>query len=108
MSENPEVWPPAPKAAGAQTPAKETKTCPTCHRKLLTQTSILCNWCGAKIDDPEYLARAAEGRQALDQQEREQIEAVVQEETKFGVFGRLKRRAQNKPSIKSLMDGKNP
>jgi ribosomal protein L37AE/L43A len=98
MSENPEV----------KAPATELKTCPTCHRKLLTQTSILCNWCGAKIDDPNYLARAAEGRQALDQQEREQIEAVVKEETKFGVFGRLKHRAKNKPNIKSLLDGKNP
>jgi len=81
----------------ANAPAAEAKVCPSCHRKLLTQTSILCNWCGAKIDDPEYLARAAESRQALDQQERAQIEATVQEEARYGVFGRLKRRGSTNP-----------
>lgn len=98
MDEGSETWPPTPTAQNAQTPVEtETKVCPACKRKLLTQTSVLCNWCGAKIDDPEYLARAAQGRQALDQQERAQIEAAVQEEARYGVFGRLKHRAKTNP-----------
>lgn len=86
MSEQPDAIPP-------QSPEERT-TCPACGHKLLTKTSVLCNWCGAKIDDPEYLARAAESRQAMDQQERAQLEAVVQEESRYGIFGRLKRRAK--------------
>ena len=97
MSEHTETRPPASQGQGTQAPETERKTCPACGRKLLTQTSVLCNWCGAKIDDPEYLARAAEGRQALDQQERAQLESIVQEEARFGVFGRLKHRAKTKP-----------
>ena len=81
----------------ARPQAAEIKTCPSCRRRLLTHSSILCNWCGAKIDDPDYLARAAESRQALDRQEREQVEAVVQEESRYGIFGRLKRRAKTNP-----------
>jgi hypothetical protein len=94
MNDAPETWPPAPRPAGA---AGEAKSCPACKRKLLTQTSILCNWCGAKIDDPEYLARAAAQRQALDEQERAQVEAVAQEEARYGVFGRLKHLGKTKP-----------
>ncbi len=75
-------------------PVTDTLICPQCHRKLLTQASVLCNWCGAKIDDPEYQAKAAETRQALDQQEKAQIEAMIQEEARFGILGRLKRRAK--------------
>ncbi len=75
----------------------EAKVCPSCQRKLLTQTSILCNWCGAKIDDEEFLARAAAQRQAADEQDRAQIEAVAQEEARYGVFGRLKHLGKTKP-----------
>jgi predicted amidophosphoribosyltransferase len=83
--------PPSPVSSG------EAKVCPSCKRKLLTQTSILCNWCGAKIDDEEFLARAAAQRQALDEQDRAQIETVAQEEARYGVFGRLKRQGKTKP-----------
>ena len=50
--------------------AAGTVVCPTCKRKLLTQTSPLCNWCGAQIDNPEYQAKAAQSRLERDQQER--------------------------------------
>jgi predicted amidophosphoribosyltransferase len=85
----------APEGKPAKKP--EAKTCPVCHRKLLTQTSILCNWCGAKIDDPDFLARAAAERLARDEQERTQVEAIAQEEARYGVFGRLKRRGKPLP-----------
>ena len=75
----------------------DEKVCPSCKRKLLTQTSVLCNWCGAKIEDPEFLARAAESRQAMDEQERTQLETIIQEQARFGVFGRLKHRAKTNP-----------
>ena len=72
----------------------EIKICPSCHRKLLTQTSILCNWCGEKIDDPDFLERAAAERTARDEQERHRVESVAQEEAQYGIFGRLKRMAK--------------
>jgi len=66
MSDIDGVWPPKPdKTAGP-----EAKRCTNCNRPLLTKTSALCNWCGARIDDPEV--------------------------ARYGVFGRLKRRAKNK------------
>ncbi|BDI31909.1 hypothetical protein CCAX7_39600 [Capsulimonas corticalis] len=68
--------------------------CPTCNRKLLTQTSALCNWCGAKISDPNYQERAAQTRLAADATERARIAAIIQEEGRYGVLGRLKRRAK--------------
>lgn len=82
----------------SQPTPQEPKVCPSCKRKLLTQTSVLCNWCGAKIDDDEYLVRAAQQRLAQDEQERLQVEAVAQEEARYGVFGRLKRLGKNKPT----------
>lgn len=97
--ETPEVWPPAPKP-----PAGTAKTCPACARKLLTQTSMLCNWCGAKIDDPDYLARAAEARHEMDAAERAQVDALTKEEAKFGVLGRLRRRAKTNSGPKSGND----
>lgn len=99
MSETPEVWPPAPGPQHAPPPADGAPrtTCPVCNRKLLTQTSALCNWCGAKIDDLEYQAQAAETRHARDEAERAQVESVVQEEARYGVFGRLRRRAKAPP-----------
>lgn len=95
MSENPE-------AQNAQPSEAVVAVCPACRRKLLTQTSTLCNWCGAKIDNPDYQARAAQSRQERDQQERAALEAVIQEEAQHGILGRLKRLGkQNKGGTKS-------
>ena len=91
MDENPTIWPPAPAAPQAQAIQTEVAVCPTCKRKLLTQTSALCNWCGAKIDNTEYQERAALSRQERDQQERAALEATIQEEAQHGILGRLKR-----------------
>jgi ribosomal protein L37AE/L43A len=77
--------------------ATEVVYCPNCGRKLLTQTSILCNWCGAKIDDPAYLERAAETRHQHDESERAAVETLIHEEARYGVLGRLKRRAKLQP-----------
>ncbi len=65
--------------------------CPACKRRLLTQSSALCNWCGAKIDNPDYQARAAQTRAERDAEERAALEAQVQEEAQHGILGRLKR-----------------
>ena len=76
--------------------------CPTCKRKLLTKTSALCNWCGAKISDPSYQEQAAQTRLAADAEERARIAAIIKEEGRYGVLGRLKRRAKDssgKPSL---------
>src|SRR5689334_18679580 len=103
MSSDSQTWPPAPgphhAAQAADTSADEElrTNCPACGRKLLTQTSALCNWCGAKIDDPEYQARAAQTRHERDAAERQQVESVAQEEARYGVFGRLRRRAKQNP-----------
>ena len=88
-----ETWPPAP---GPQnnpqlSGAADIVVCPTCKRKLLTQTSPLCNWCGAQIDNPEYQERAAQSRLERDRQERAELETVIQEEAQHGILGRLKR-----------------
>ena len=91
MDENPTIWPPAPAAPQAQPAQAEIAACPACKRRLLTQTSALCNWCGAKIDNPEYQERAALGRQERDQQERAALEVTIQEEAQHGILGRLKR-----------------
>ncbi len=77
--------------------------CPACSRKLLTQASALCNWCGAKINDPQYQERAARSRQTLDRTELTQLETLVQEETRYGVFGRLKRRAKQNPGSRNTL-----
>ncbi len=69
----------------------EIAVCPACKRRLLTQTSALCNWCGAKIDNPDYQARAAQTRAERDASERAALEAQVQEEAQHGILGRLKR-----------------
>ena len=100
----PETWPPAP---GPQNTEKtetaiEIVTCPECKRRLLTKTSMLCNWCGAKINDQEYQARAALNRLERDQQERTDLEVVIQEEAELGVLGRLRRLGkQNKANGRS-------
>ncbi len=90
----PKIWPPPPgpqNAAATEKPAETAVVCPECNRRLLTQTSALCNWCGAKIDDPEYQVRAARSRQERDQQERTELESVIQEEAQHGILGRLRR-----------------
>ena len=88
-----EVALPSPEARSSTQPSEmaEATVCPTCKRKLLTQTSPLCNWCGAQIDNPEYQARAAQSRLERDQQERAELEMVIQEEAQHGILGRLKR-----------------
>ncbi len=97
MEDNAEVWPPAPGPQNTPAAAEEGKEngdiaiCPTCKRRLLTHTSALCNWCGAKIDNPEYQTKAAQNRLERDRQERAELEAVIQEETRHGILGRLKR-----------------
>lgn len=86
---------PAPAPASAQPAASaEVASCPACGRKLLTRASALCNWCGERIENPDYQAQAEAQRHALDQAERTQVDSIAQEEAKFGVFGRLKRRAK--------------
>ena len=87
----PETDTPASPPPGAAT---EITHCPDCGRKLLTRASALCSWCGAKIEDPSYQARAEAERQTQDAAERAQVETVAQEEARYGVYGRLKRRAK--------------
>ena len=95
MTEPDKIWPPAP-SVGAKIAEGAAKFCPNCGRKLLTQTSALCNWCGEKINDPDYQQQAAANRMERDQAERVAVEAVMQEEAEFGVLGRLRRRAKQK------------
>ncbi len=91
----PSIAPAAPTLASAQPAASaEVASCPACGRKLLTRASALCNWCGERIENPDYQAQAEAQRHALDQAERTQVDSIAQEEAKFGVFGRLKRRAK--------------
>jgi len=94
MTESEKNWPPAPSAVKAT----DAKFCPHCGRKLLTQTSALCNWCGVKIDDPEYQEKAAQNRLERDQADRAAVEAALQEEAEYGTLGRLKRQAKTKPA----------
>ena len=92
-----EQWPPAPIAARAAKPEKvkpEVPVCPACGRKLLSVISILCNWCGAPIEDEEYQARAAQERAALDAAEKERLEKEIRENAALGVRGRLKKVAK--------------
>ena len=77
--------------AGANEAKPDIAVCPACKRRLLTQTSALCNWCGAKIDNDEYQARAAQTRLERDTQERAELESLIQEEAQHGILGRLKR-----------------
>ena len=93
MAESNEVWPPKPN----KTPKEGVKKCPHCERALLTHSSPLCNWCGAVIDDPEYQAAAAEARQQRDAADKAVLEGIIQEEARYGVLGRLRRRAKSNP-----------
>lgn len=40
-------------------------TCPYCHRRLLTQASACCNWCGKEIPDAAYQQEAGAKREAF-------------------------------------------
>ena len=40
-------------------------TCPFCHRRLLSQASSCCNWCGHEIPDANYQQRAEAKREAF-------------------------------------------
>lgn len=39
--------------------------CPHCRRRLLSQASPTCNWCGREIEDTAYQQRAAVAREAF-------------------------------------------
>ena len=84
----------APETAPAQEPRPPLTHCPHCGRKLLTSMSILCNWCGEKIDVEEYQERAAQERAARDEHEREAVEREMEETRRRGVLGRLKKTGQ--------------
>ena len=88
------VWPPQPDPyrASPAAPTAEVTSCPHCNRKLLSKRSILCNWCGKRIDDAEYLERAAQERALEDARLRDQVEKELQETAKMGIIGRLTRR----------------
>jgi hypothetical protein len=94
-----EVWPPPPASQNPvpEAPKADVTHCPACARKLLTQTSAVCNWCGAVINDPKYQAYAAEIRHVRDKTAREQIDSIAEEEARYGVLGRLKKRAKQHP-----------
>lgn len=88
-------WPPVP-LPFAKKPAEKSdpSTCPSCGRKLLTLASVLCNWCGAVIENEEYQQKAAEARAAQDAAERERLDAEISETARHGVLGRLKQRGK--------------
>ncbi len=91
-------WPPAVKTeivAEVVDDGEEVLThCPHCHHKLLTHRSVLCNWCGQPIKDEKYLAKAAAERAALDEAARRKIQIEAEETAKFGIVGRLRRKAK--------------
>jgi hypothetical protein len=90
MSETTQATP-EPNESQLNAAESDIAACPTCKRRLLTKTSALCNWCGAKIDNDEYQARAAQTRLERDTQERAGLESLIQEEAQHGILGRLKR-----------------
>lgn len=82
----------APSIASSETAAAlAANVCPTCKRKLLSTLSVICSWCGAAIDNAEYLERAAKERARRDEAERLRLEAEMEETAKHGVIGRLKK-----------------
>jgi ribosomal protein L37AE/L43A len=97
MAEEDSLWPPAPSDFPRKTDAAQASdkpACPACGRKLLTLTSVLCNWCGAVIENDEYQQRAAETRAAQDAAERERLETEISETARMGVLGRLKQKGK--------------
>ena len=104
MADEEAVWPPPPKelpSKAANPPPPGAIVCPSCGRRLLTQASVLCNWCGAVIDNEEYQQKAAEARLAQDSLLRDRLELEISETAKHGVLGRLK---QKKKELKSNHD----
>lgn len=67
-------------------------SCPACQRKLLTRTSALCNWCGAKINNEDYQEQAARTRQEMDDAIRQAAAERAQDAPNRTVLGRLKKR----------------
>ena len=106
MSDADKVWPPPPSRGGPEGNSNnnDAKVCPSCKRKLLTQTSALCNWCGAKIDDPEYQMTAAQIRQSQDQTQRVRVEESQREKPKYGLFGRFVNKQPPKPKGRSGLE----
>jgi uncharacterized Zn finger protein (UPF0148 family) len=88
-----EIWPPAP-SSGPKLPDDAITHCPHCKHKLLTHKSVLCNWCGARIEDPLYQARAAEERARQDAAIKQKLQEEVEETQKYGPIGRLRRKAK--------------
>jgi predicted amidophosphoribosyltransferase len=72
----------------------ELTNCPHCNRKLLSVRSVMCNWCGQRIDDPEYLERAAQERARQDEREREEIAQELTMTARLGIRGYLKQQAK--------------
>ena len=99
-----EILPPAPNSLPK--PAEgEITHCPHCKHKLLTHRSVLCNWCGARIDDPLYQSRAAEERARQDAAAKEKLAAEAEETRKYGVVGRLRRKAKELKKEGHALDG---
>jgi hypothetical protein len=109
---DPKSWPPAVKTEIIPEVVEESDVelthCPHCRHKLLTHRSVLCNWCGQPIKDEKYLARAAAERAAADEAERRKVQIENEETAKFGIVGRLRRKAKEggKPAINTA-DWKN-
>jgi len=104
MADEESVWPPPPKdlpSKAMNPPPPGAVACPSCGRRLLTQASVLCNWCGAVIENDEYQQKAAEARLAQDAVLRERLEQEISETARHGVLGRLK---QKKRALKSTSE----
>lgn len=52
--------------------------CPCCGRKLLSHASSVCNWCGYRIDDPDFQENAKHERDLFFQHAEEHEQASVQ------------------------------
>jgi hypothetical protein len=99
-----EQWPPAPdRFRSQQADGAPLTSCPHCRRKLLSTRSILCNWCGKRIDDPEYLERAAHERAMEDARLRDQVEKELDETARLGVLGRLQRKGKTQGRRDNLL-----
>ncbi len=60
--------------------------CPNCKRQLISRSSPLCNWCGAKV--PEGFLYTETERQQIEQEEskrREQLIAIEKKEEREAI-----------------------
>ncbi len=70
-------------------------TCQHCRRRLLSHISVRCNWCGAEIEDPAYLAQAeveraaSRAEQALHELQSLTISPITEQYSYFGQAGAL-------------------